>query len=52
MDIAALVTVLIQLGLAASAWRLATTLKDQVISLRDRVNGHEARLGVLETRAA
>jgi len=42
MDIATLVTVLTQLGMAAAAWRLAN-------QLRFRVEDHEKRIGVLET---
>lgn len=41
MDVATLVTVLTQLGLAASAWRLANALKT-------KVDDHEKRIGVLE----
>ncbi len=42
MDLAALITVLTQLGLAGAAWRLATALKG-------RVDNHEARITRLET---
>lgn len=42
MDIAQLVTVLSQLGLAAAAWRLANALKV-------KVNDHEIRIGALES---
>ena len=41
MDVAALVTMLTQLSLAAAAWRLASALKV-------RVDDHEVRIGVLE----
>jgi hypothetical protein len=41
MDLAALITVLTQLGLAAAAWRLANTLKG-------RVEDHEVRITKLE----
>jgi hypothetical protein len=41
MDIASLVTVLTQLGMAAAAWRLANALKV-------KVDDHEKRIGVLE----
>ncbi len=41
MDIAALVTVLCQLGMAAGAWRLANALKG-------RVDDHETRIIRLE----
>ena len=44
MDIAALVTVLAQLTLAASAWRLANALKL-------KVEDHERRIVVLEVKA-
>ncbi len=44
MDIAALVTVLCQLGMAAGAWRLANALKV-------RVDNHEQRLVVIERAA-
>lgn len=42
MDIAALVTVLIQLGVATAAYRLASKLTARVME-------HEKRIGVLET---
>jgi hypothetical protein len=42
MDLAAVVTVLTNIGLGAAAWRLAN-------ALRVRVDDHEKRLGVLET---
>jgi hypothetical protein len=45
MDVAQLVTVLTQLGLATAAWRLASALKV-------RVDNHETRLVVLEKAAA
>lgn len=41
MDVAQLVTVLSQLGLAAAAWRLANALKI-------RVADHEVRIDALE----
>jgi hypothetical protein len=43
MDIATLVTVLTQLGMAAAAWRLANALKV-------KVDDHEERIGVLEAK--
>lgn len=45
MDLATLATVLTQLGLAASAWRLANALKG-------RVDDHETRLVILEKQDA
>ena len=42
MDLAALVTVITQLGFAVAAWKLANALKL-------RVDDHEVRIGVLET---
>ncbi len=41
MDLAAIATLLVQLGLAASAWKLANALKL-------RVDDHEVRLVKLE----
>lgn len=45
MDIATLVTVLTQLGMATAAWRLAT-------ALRVRVENHEVRIVDLERKVA
>jgi hypothetical protein len=42
MDVAALITAITQLGMAAAAWRLANALKG-------RVDDHETRIGKLET---
>ncbi len=42
MDIAALITAITQLGMAAAAWKLANALKL-------RVDDHEKRITVLET---
>lgn len=42
MDLAAIITLVGQLGFAAAAWRLASALKV-------RVDDHEIRIGALET---
>jgi hypothetical protein len=41
-----------QLAMGTGAWRLATKVAKRQDATDRRVDGHEKRLGVLETRAA
>lgn len=52
MDVATVVSIITQIGLAGAAWRLANSALELAKALRERVDNHEERIEVLEKKGA